>query len=62
VLGIAGAVLFFLVEDMRRQMVLIDLWTLTHAAIFAAEIIAVTITFRKKKSTNEEDDEAFYTV
>jgi len=61
-LGIVGAVLFLLMEDTKLQMVLIDLWTLTHAAIFAAEIIAVTITFRKKKSENEEDDEAFYTV
>jgi len=48
-LAAIGALLFLLKEDMSNMMVLIDWWTLPHAIIFAAEIIAVMFVFKKKQ-------------
>ena len=46
-MGVAGALIFPLTQQMGNTMVLIDLWTIAHAAILAAEIVAVLFIFKK---------------
>lgn len=47
ILGILGALLFALTQDMSKMMVLIDIWTLAHMIIFAVELITVIFIFKK---------------
>lgn len=54
VLSLAGLVLFIFTEDMSKQMVLMDIWTVFNAIIFAAEVIAAAFAFRTKR--NELDN------
>jgi len=46
VLAIAGAYLFALTENMRNPTVLIDGWTLAHAIIITAQVIAANVVFK----------------
>ena len=40
-MGIAGAFLFALTQDMAATLVVIDIWTAVHAAILAVELLAL---------------------
>jgi len=61
--GIAGIILFLLTEDMNRAMVMIDKWTIVNVIIFLAEIIAITLTFKRKKdTTNNKEQEQSNTI
>jgi preprotein translocase subunit SecG len=57
VLAIANGLLFLFTQDMRLQMVLVDGWTIINAILLAAEIIAMTVTFKKKKEDDKDGDD-----
>ena len=48
-LGIAGAFLFALMHDMSRLMVILDLWTVTHAILITAQIVAIRVIVKYNK-------------
>jgi len=54
IMAITSVFLFPLTENMKNAMVLVDWWTLIHAVIFLAEILAVNFVFKKRaeKSRN----------
>jgi H+/gluconate symporter-like permease len=54
VLALIGVILFFLTQDTRLPLVLMDKWTVVFAGILCMELIGVRLTFRKK-SENDED-------
>ncbi|MCL1970703.1 MAG: DUF5979 domain-containing protein [Candidatus Bathyarchaeota archaeon] len=47
-MGIAGIIVFFLTEDMKLPMILIDKWSIVNAVILLVEIIAIAFTFKRK--------------
>jgi cbb3-type cytochrome oxidase subunit 3 len=51
VMGIAGIFLFLLTQDMSNPVVLVDIWTIIHAVIFAAEFIAALFVFKRGKAS-----------
>jgi len=53
-MGIAGAFLFALIQDMSRLMVIIDMWTITHTVIIAAQVIAIVIIFKHDKKSRAD--------
>jgi hypothetical protein len=61
-LGLAGIILFLITEDMRNLMVLLDRWTIVNAIIFAAEIIAVRLVFKRKEDEKDEEEETAETA
>lgn len=54
--GILGIVLFLVTENLRNPMVLMDVWTVVNAIIFAIEVIAIALTFHKKTKEEETED------
>jgi uncharacterized repeat protein (TIGR02543 family) len=54
-MGIAGISAFLLTEDLSRTMTLVDKWTIVNVIIFAAQIIAIVFTFKRKKNNNTEE-------
>ena len=50
VVGIAGLIIFFLTEDMTRQVVLVDSWTILTAVIFIVEVIFYNLSFRNRSN------------
>ena len=54
ILAIAAFIIFFLTQDMRLKMILVDWWTIVHAVLFAAGIICYIFAF--KRGRDEEDD------
>ena len=48
-LGTVGVVVFVITQDMRRTMVLLDYWSITHAIIIVLEIVASLLSFRRNK-------------
>ncbi|MCL2642268.1 MAG: InlB B-repeat-containing protein [Candidatus Bathyarchaeota archaeon] len=56
IMSIAGIIVFILTEDMSRPMVLFDKWTIVNAIIFIVETIAIALTFKHKKNTDDKDD------
>jgi len=60
IMAAAGIILFFITEDMRLLMVLVNRWTIVNAAIFIIEAVAVALTFKRKKDSDNnhrQDDE-----
>jgi len=57
VLGILGAVLFVIFQDMSTAMVLLDRLTIVHAAIFAVQVVAIYLLLRKSKSKDGDHDD-----
>ncbi|MCL2080296.1 MAG: fibronectin type III domain-containing protein [Oscillospiraceae bacterium] len=49
ILSAAGAILFWLTQDMNGQIILTDVWTIAHSAILALE--AAVIIIRRKEKT-----------
>jgi hypothetical protein len=47
--GIAGIALFIITQNIRHLMVLVDLWTIAHAALFAAAVTCSVLAVRKRK-------------
>jgi len=45
-LGIVSAVMFLITQDMQMMMVLFDLWSIAHAAIIAAQVMALAFIFK----------------
>jgi len=58
-MGIAGAFLFALIQDMSKLMVVLDMWTITHAVIIAAQIVAVRIILSGDKEDKEKTEGGF---
>jgi len=54
ILAIAAILVFILTQDMRNPMCLLDWWTIVHAILFAMEIVAIAITFKREKEKREE--------
>jgi len=54
IVSVAAIILFVLTQDMSNPWVLVDKWTVVHAVLFAAEIAAYYVMFKKK---NEEDED-----
>jgi len=57
IMALAGIILFFITEDMRLPMVLVDRWTIVNAVIFIIEVIAVLFVFKKKKPDDDRDSD-----
>jgi len=55
ILAIIAIVLFLLTQDMSQLMVMVDLWTITHAVLFVGGLIGYIFAF--KKQTDEDYDE-----
>ena len=55
-MGIIGVLLFILTQNMRWTMVLLDIWTIAHAVLFAAEAVAMFCLFRRKKNKKDKND------
>ena len=58
-MGIAGAFLFALIQDMSRLMVILDMWTVTHSVIIATQIIAVRIILKRDKEGKDRTERGF---
>jgi len=56
VLGIIGAFMFSLIQDMSNLMVLVDLWTITHIIIIVAQIVSISIILKRDKATLESNN------
>ena len=50
ILAVVGVIFFLLTEDMRLPMVIVDIWTIINAIIFAMGIISLWLTFKKEKA------------
>lgn len=46
-IGIAGALVFYLTENMKNQVVFVDSWTILGAVIFIVEIIIYNLSYRR---------------
>jgi uncharacterized repeat protein (TIGR02543 family) len=55
--GIAGVIVFLLTEDMKLSMTMVDNWTIINAIIFIIEIIAIILTFKRKKDTTNNKEQ-----
>jgi len=51
VLAFLGIILFILTEDMRAPMVLVDIWTILQAILFAGVVVAVLLIVRTAMET-----------
>jgi len=60
IMGVVGIIVFILTEDMTRPMVLVDKWTIVNVLIFIVEIIAITLTFKRKKNNNDNKEENMF--
>jgi len=58
-LAIIGIVFFFLTEDIRLPMILVDRWTIVNAIILLVEIVAMVLVFKKVDENVEEDEEDY---
>ncbi|MDR0817596.1 MAG: hypothetical protein LBN35_03050, partial [Clostridiales Family XIII bacterium] len=58
VLSVLGVALFLFTQDMRLPMVLLDIWTIVFAVLFAAEIVFARLTGKKEKREEEARPEA----
>jgi hypothetical protein len=56
ILGIAGAIVFLITQDLTQQMVWIGRWFTVTAIIFAAELVAVWYELRLGKDGEEEPE------
>jgi len=54
ILAIAAFIIFFLTEDMKLKMIMVDWWTIVHAVLFAAGLLCYI--FAVKRGKDEEDD------
>lgn len=52
--AIISVVIFFLTQDMRNPMALVDSWTIAHAALFLADLVCFLIVERKVKKDDDE--------
>ncbi|MCL1846889.1 MAG: InlB B-repeat-containing protein [Coriobacteriia bacterium] len=59
VMGVLGIVFFFITEDMRNLMVLVDNWTIVNAIIFVLEIVGMVFAFKKADKDDEQQEAAF---
>ncbi|MCL2718983.1 MAG: YDG domain-containing protein [Lachnospiraceae bacterium] len=48
-MGIAGAFLFVLIQDMGKLMVALDMWTITHMVIIASQAAAIMVILKRDK-------------
>jgi len=55
--AVLAVVLFILTQDMRLPMVMIDIWTLAHAILFAAGLLGYIFAYKNVKE-DDEDEEA----
>ncbi|MDR0459521.1 MAG: InlB B-repeat-containing protein, partial [Coriobacteriales bacterium] len=53
ILAIAAAVLFILTEDLRKNIALVDFWTIVHALILLLEVIAMAFALRKTEPIDD---------
>jgi len=53
-MGIVGAFLFALIQDMSRLMVIIDMWTITHTVIIAAQLVSIAIILKHDKKSRAD--------
>jgi len=61
VLAIAAVVLFVLTEDMRLLMVLVDWYTIYHAIIFAAGLVAFILAVKREKQHPDDEEQSIIT-
>ncbi|MCL2632118.1 MAG: InlB B-repeat-containing protein, partial [Coriobacteriia bacterium] len=57
-LAIAGIVFFFLTENMRNPMILVDRWTIYSAIIFVIELVTTLFAFKRETSQDESQEVA----
>ena len=54
VMGLAGALLFLLTQDMSRMMVWVDIWTIVHAVAFVVQAVAVWFLLRGDRKKDDD--------
>jgi uncharacterized repeat protein (TIGR02543 family) len=55
IVAIVAVIAFLLTEDLRAIMVLVDIWTILMAILFAAVIVFNRLAFRMKQDEDDED-------
>jgi len=57
ILAIVGCFLFFLTQDMRLPMTMIDRWTLAHGILLVGGIISYILAYRQDKDEDSDDEQ-----
>ena len=56
IMGIGGAALFLITEDISKLMVVVDRWTIVNAVILAIEILASILIFKRGKNSPDNEE------
>jgi uncharacterized repeat protein (TIGR02543 family) len=53
--GVVGVLVFLFTEDMSNEMVLVDIWTIVNAVVFALGIVATIFTVKRVKKDDDKN-------
>jgi H+/gluconate symporter-like permease len=53
--GVVGVLVFLFTEDTSNEMVLVDIWTIVNAVVFAIGIVATIFTVKRVKKDDDKD-------